>query len=144
LNIYLDTCCYCRFFDDLTQDKTRRECDIITNILEFSPALGNIIIGSSVLFFELNRISDCEKRQKVLDIYNGAAAKIYTDVLPEIETRAQALMQSGLKLFDSYHLSFAESAGADILLTTDDNFEKICSTINSKVRVINPIKLWEA
>lgn len=142
MKIYLDTCCYCRFFDDLAQEKTRKECDIIMNIFEYSSVLGNTIIGSPVLYFELNRIEDNEKRQKVIDLYNENAI-IYTDFSPEIEKRAQMLMQSGLKLFDSYHLSFAEAAGVNVLLTTDNNFEKVCSKINLKIRVTNPLKLWE-
>ena len=48
--------------------------------------------------------------------------------------------QTKIKTLDSFHLSFAENSNADILLTTDAKFEKACSKMNIKTKVINPIK----
>jgi hypothetical protein len=38
-------------------------------------------------------------------------------------------------------LCFAENAGVDVLLTTDDKFEKACSKLNLNMKVINPLDL---
>jgi hypothetical protein len=40
---------------------------------------------------------------------------------------------------DRFHLSFAEDAEADVLLTMDDKFEKACSKISLKTEVKNPL-----
>ena len=45
-----------------------------------------------------------------------------------------------IRTLDSFHLSFAEIFNLDVLLTTDIKFEKACSKMNLKVKVINPIK----
>jgi predicted nucleic acid-binding protein len=47
--------------------------------------------------------------------------------------------QTKIRTFDRFHLSFVENAEADVLLTTDDKFEKACSRINLKIKVMNPL-----
>jgi predicted nucleic acid-binding protein len=37
-----------------------------------------------------------------------------------------------IRTLDRFHLAFAENANVDVLLTTDDKFEKACSKINLK------------
>ena len=44
-----------------------------------------------------------------------------------------------MRTFDRFHLSFAENADADVLLTTDDNFEKACSKLVLSIKVMNPL-----
>jgi predicted nucleic acid-binding protein len=54
------------------------------------------------------------------------------------------LEAEGLGEMDSYHLAIAETAGADVLLTTDDPFIKVCARKRlSRVRVINPLNFEE-
>jgi len=48
--------------------------------------------------------------------------------------------QIKIRTLDSFHLSFAEYSDADVLLTTDKKFEKACSKMNLKVKVMNPVK----
>ena len=62
---------------------------------------------------------------------------------PDIKNRAKILEEGGLDTLDSYHLACAESANADLLLTADEDFERKGSAINSKTRVINPVKFLE-
>jgi len=48
-------------------------------------------------------------------------------------------MAQGMREFDSYHLSFAEAAKVDFLLTTDNRFIKKAAQFGVAVKVINPI-----
>jgi len=100
---------------------------------------GYCIIGSVVVWDELNAIREVEKREAVKSYYVNAidrrAPLNKTDII-----RAQALQARGLGSKDSMHLAVAESAGADVLLTVDDDFEGISTRKSlSVVRVINPL-----
>jgi hypothetical protein len=44
-------------------------------------------------------------------------------------------------MLDRFHLAFAENY-SDILLTTDLRFEKACSKLNLKIKVVNPMNYF--
>jgi hypothetical protein len=46
---------------------------------------------------------------------------------------------TNIRTFDKFHLCFAENAGADVLLTTDDKFENTCSKLDLNIRGMNPL-----
>jgi len=59
----------------------------------------------------------------------------------KVEARSEEIMNiSNIRLFDSLHIAIAESADVDVLLTTDDKFEKMASNLDLKLRVMNPLK----
>lgn len=51
---------------------------------------------------------------------------------------------SQIRTFDSLHIATAEEANADVLLTTDDKFEKMAEKLELGTRVVNPLRfVWE-
>lgn len=102
-----------------------------------------IIIGSEILELEINRMPDENKKRKVLDLYKVADTCIlYTD---KIKRRSKEIISvSKIRTFDSLHIAAAEEANADVLLTTDDKFEKMSEKLDLKTRVVNPLRFaWE-
>ena len=102
-----------------------------------------IIVGSEILELEINRMMDENKKQKVLDLYKVADMRIpYTD---KIKKRSEEIISiSKIRTFDSLHIAAAEEADADVLLTTDDKFEKMSEKLDLKIRVLNPLRFaWE-
>jgi predicted nucleic acid-binding protein len=71
-----------------------------------------------VVDFEISRIPDSERRQKVIILTALSKSKIIIDT--EIEERAVELENLRFKPFDALHIACAEKRNADILLTTDD------------------------
>jgi predicted nucleic acid-binding protein len=59
-----------------------------------------------------------ERRVEAQTLLSLAATR--TEINDEIERRAQALVGFGYSSFDALHIATAESAGADVMLTTDD------------------------
>jgi predicted nucleic acid-binding protein len=59
---------------------------------------------------------------------------------PEAD-RAQQLEQLGFQAMDALHLACAESAHADIFVTTDDKLLKLATRLSAKlqVTVVNPV-----
>ncbi len=143
MKIYMDTCCYNRTFDDQTQERIRLESEAILTILKRGQTGKYKIIGSSILELEIDQMHDERKKRNVSELYKVTNLSIlYTD---EIRERAREIVNmSNIKTFDSLHVAAAESANADVLLTTDGKFEKIAAKLDLKVRVLNPLKfIWE-
>ena len=141
--IYLDNCCYNRPFDDQTQERIHLESEAILTILKMGQMKRVIIVGSEILELEINHMPDENKKRKVLDLYKVADMRIpYTD---KIKKRSEEIISvSKIRTFDSLHIAAAEEAIADVLLTTDDKFEKMSEKLDLKIRVLNPLRFaWE-
>lgn len=144
MTIYLDNCCYNRPFDDQTQERIHLESEAILTILQRGQAGIYRIVGSSILELEIERMYDEVKKQKVKSLYKIADVRVcYTEGIKE---RSKEIMKiSKIRTFDSLHIAAAESAKADIMLTTDDKLEKMAERLELKIKVMNPLKFaWEA
>lgn len=141
--VYLDNCCYNRPFDDQTRERIHLESEAILAILKMGQMKSVSIVGSEILELEINRMQDENKKRKVLGLYKAADMRIpYTD---KIKKRSADIMSvSKIRTFDSLHIAAAEEADADVLLTTDDKFEKMAEKLELKIRVMNPLRFaWE-
>jgi predicted nucleic acid-binding protein len=139
MKLYLDTCCYNRPYDDQTQERIHLEGEAVLTIVNKRGQTNDEIIGSLVLDLEMEQIENIEKQEKVKNFYAQTINKkieYNNDILRRVKELSE---QTKIRTFDRFHLSFAENAGVDILLTTDDKFEKACSKLNLKIRVMNPL-----
>ncbi|MCD7824324.1 MAG: hypothetical protein LUG86_09995 [Oscillospiraceae bacterium] len=137
MKVYLDCCCYCRQFDDLAQETVKAEVDAIFIVFDLHWQ-GNIsLVGSTLLEVELGKISDSDKKKKILKYYSSVDEVITNG--DSVKMRAiQIQGLSNIRAFDSAHIAFAEEAGADVLLTTDYKLIKMASRLDLKVKVMNP------
>lgn len=139
--VYLDTCCLNRPFDDQTQERIRLEAEAILAILSRIEKGDWDWIGSEVLTDEIEQTPDTQKlsRAKLLSGF------IQEDIgIGEKEVRrAKELQKDGFQLFDALHIACAESAKADVFLSTDDRLLKLAKKMSKrlKVRVVNPL-VW--
>lgn len=141
VKIYFDACCLNRPFDDQSQDRIRLETEAILLILSHVEQGDLEWIGSEVLDYEIRRIPDLDKKDKISNYLRHINKKVSFD--EEEEERAEVLKKLGFGSYDALHLACAESGKADIFLTTDDKLLKIAdrnlSKINMKVK--NPL-IW--
>lgn len=141
MKIYMDVCSYNRPFDNQEQDRIYLEAEAVLSILNHCYKGGWILIASDIIDFEISNMVNLSKKEKVLELCSIASEKVA--VTSEVEKRAIEIQKVGIKPFDSFHLALAESAGADIFLTTDDKLIKLSDKISLKVRVENPLN-WIA
>ena len=139
MRLYFDICCYSRLYDDQMQVKIYMESEAILNILNFSKQNNDEIVGSPALDLEIDQIDNVDKRDKIKYFYNQAITEKITYDHNVINRVKELSENSNIKTLDSFHLSFAEKSNVDILLTTDTKFEKACSKMELKVKVINPV-----
>ena len=139
MRLYFDICCYSRLYDDQTQIKIYMESEAVLNIINISKQNNYKIVGSPALDLEIDQIGNVEKREKIRYFYHQTITE-KVDYIENVLIRVMELSkQTNIKTLDSFHLSFAENNYVDILLTTDIKFEKACSKMNLKIKVMNPI-----
>ena len=141
MKIYMDVCSYNRPFDNQEQDRIYLEAEAVLSILNYCHKGGWTLIGSNIIDFEVSKMANPSKKEKVMELCSIASEKVVAT--SEIEKRAVEIQQIGIKPFDSFHIALAESAGADIFLTTDDKLIKLSNKILLNVKVENPLN-WIA
>jgi predicted nucleic acid-binding protein len=140
MKLYFDTCCYNRPFDDWSQFRIRREAGAVLKIRGWCRRYGHTIFSSAVLDEEIGQISDVDRHRDVSRFYRKTATESAFCVDEAIARIKRLTAGVNIGELDALHLSFAESVGADYLLTTDDDFEKVCDGMSLIVKVINPLK----
>jgi len=139
--IYMDVCCLNRPFDDLEQERIRLEAEAILWILQRCQNREWSLVNSDALEFELEKTPNREKAKQVASLLGLAQTRI--DSSQVIESRAEALISMGFKLYDALHIAFAEAANVDVMLTTDDRLLRRSLRCKDELRVTveNPV-MW--
>jgi predicted nucleic acid-binding protein len=140
VRIYLDACCLNRLTDDQSQSRIAEEAEAVERILRLLRDGAIEWLSSTVLKTETSNNPDAERRHEAEVLLSLA-----TDTIPldsEIIRRATELEDAGYGAFDALHLSSAEAAIADVLLTTDDRFVRQAGRGlgSPRVRVLNPVE----
>ena len=140
--IYLDVCCLNRPFDDQTQARIRLEAEAVLIIVAQCELLDQWEwVTSEAVDVEIERTPDPERRRRVQFL---AAHAHHSVTVGDTEIqRAQHLESWGIAAYDALHIACAESASADVLLTTDDKLLRKCVTLGEQLRaqVKNPL-VW--
>lgn len=141
--IYLDTCCLNRPFNDRSQERIRREAEVILAVLERCTRGEWRWISSDAIADEVAQIRDGSHRLRVTLLAEGAHEQIALENV-HVE-RARVLQSVGFGSMDALHLACAEAASADVLLTTDDRFVRVARRVADQLRtrVLNPVAWLE-
>ncbi|MDR2163302.1 MAG: PIN domain-containing protein [Clostridiales Family XIII bacterium] len=138
MNLYLDTCCYSRPFDDQGQERIYLESEAVLSIVKRGRLGKDIIVGSDVLELEMSMIANVEKRDKITILYQIATTLVRFS--SEIEKRAKAISEkSSIRSFDALHIACAEYGEVDYMLTTDDKLKKAADKQKLSIEVVNPL-----
>lgn len=140
--IYLDTCVFCRPFDELSSQRIIQESNAVAQILRRVDAGEFEVIGSTILLAEISLISSTIKQESVLLLVKEMAncTVIPTD---EIKGLAIELMKEcAIDAMDALHIAVAIENKVEFFLTTDDiilNKAKCISRYNINVK--NPCEV---
>jgi predicted nucleic acid-binding protein len=140
--IYLDLCCMTRPFDDQHQARVRLEAEAVLGLVQLA-RLGELTwIGSEVLDLECSRNPDADRRRKVEALLSVPRSKVIVGLRER--QRGRELEALGFRAFDALHIACAESARAEVLLTTDDRLRNQAARLQGKlaVQVENPAKWY--
>ncbi len=139
--VYFDTCCLNRPFDDQTQVRVRLEAEAVLAILSRIENGEWDWAGSEVLTDEIEQMPDTQKLSRTKLLSGFIQENI--EISEKEERRAMELQRDGFQVFDALHIACAESAKADVFLSTDDRLLKLAKRNSKKldVRVENPL-VW--
>ncbi len=138
--IYLDTCCLQRPLDDRSQPRINIEAEAVLTILGIIEKNHIDLVSSEVLEYEISRISDKSRENKVREIL--AISDAYITINDEIELKANQYMKEGIKPMDALHLASAIVANIDYFCTADDKFLKKAKKINTSfIKITSPLEL---
>lgn len=144
ITLYFDVCCLNRPFDDQKQDRIHLEAEAVLLILKHIQAKEWKWISSEVVNFEVQQTPNADRKIEIQLLTSHANSDIMLD--EALIQRAETLAQLGLTTYDALHLACAESAKADVFLTTDDKILKKSLQFSKmvKISVKNPLEwLWE-
>ena len=137
--IYMDVCCLNRPFDDQAQDRIFLEAEAILAILARCVEGRWMLMTSDVIEYELSRLTDMPKLEKIRNLCFIAGEKIISS--KDTKFLAKKYQEYGVKIVDSYHLALCEVYGIKALLTTDDGFIRAAAKIELETQVMNPV-IW--
>lgn len=136
--VYLDLCCYKRPFDDLTDERVRWEASAVAAIFKRVETGQAALVRSPALALENDRNPREDRRRAAALWMDGAT--VDAPLTEEVSRRAQELVGLGFPVVDALHVAFAESAGAEYLVTCDDELHRLGGRVraNLKVEVVLP------
>jgi len=139
MKIYFDVCCLNRPFDRQDQPRISLESAAVVRILELIESGALTDHSSEMARIEIGRMSDPDRRRKVSALLPPRARTISLD--KAALDAAEEIVKIGFSLADAVHLVAARRIGVDVLLTVDDNLEKLATRHIQQVsvRVRNPV-----
>jgi len=136
--LYLDYNCFQRGFDDLRQPRIRREAEACQRLFALAEN-GKIELVWSFIHDEEAALCPFPAR-RLGALRSSHLCRIR--ILHDGEILRQALEyqhRAGLSAKDALHLSCAAFAGAAVLLTCDDSFQKRALRLKLRLPILNPL-----
>jgi predicted nucleic acid-binding protein len=140
MRIYLDMCSIQRPLDTKSQPRIAVEAEAILGVLMLCEAGQVELMMSDALGFELERNPHPVRKEYALKVLSKAAVFVHTE--SQIEERARAFLEEGIKPVDALHLASAVEAKADYFCTCDDRFLKRAKAVDTgQTKVVSPLEL---
>jgi hypothetical protein len=117
MEIYFDTCVYCRPFDDQTQNRIKNETAAFVNVLKLGEMGIVTIVSSDVLIDEIEEIVDPRKRSEVREFITICGVHV---ALSEEIIKLARDMEDECTITGADALHIASSAGTKYFITCDD------------------------
>jgi predicted nucleic acid-binding protein len=138
--VYLDTCTWCRPFDDQMQDSIRVETSAFYEIMLHVDRKDIKIVYSDTLLAEIEDISDEAKRERVrMLVKRGTSLSVKLDEgVKKIAVVIERIC--GLHGGDALQVASAKIGGAKYFITTDEGILERAKCISKKtgIFIINP------
>lgn len=136
MRIYLDNCSYNRPYDDQTQMRIYLETQAKLHIQEMIRQNKIELVTSYVLDFE-NSNNRSKQKKAAIEKFMKENAVFYVSNKNEedIAKIADAVMRTGIKEKDAYHVACVVMAECNYFVTTDDRLLKYQS---EKIKLVTP------
>lgn len=136
MRVYLDNCSYNRPYDDQSQMRIYLETQAKLHIQDMIRKEQIELVTSYVLDFENSNNRSVQKKQTI-EKFMKEYASLYVSNKNEKEIAriASAIMETGVKEKDAYHVACAVMAECNYFVTTDDRLLKYHS---EQIELVTP------
>ncbi len=136
MRVYLDNCSYNRPYDDQSQMRIHLETQAKLHIQDMIRKERIELVTSYILDFENSNNRSIQKKQTI-EKFMKEYATLYVSNQNEkdIARIANAIMETGVKEKDAYHVACAVMAECNYFVTTDDRLLKYQS---EKIELVTP------
>ena len=136
MRVYLDNCSYNRPYDDQSQMRIHLETQAKIHIQDMIRQRQVELVTSYILDFENSNNRSMQKKQAI-EKFMKEYATLYVSNKNEKEIAriANAIMETGIKEKDAYHVACAVIAECNYFVTTDDRLLKYQS---EKIELVTP------
>lgn len=136
MRVYLDNCSYNRPYDDQSQMRIHLETQAKLHIQDMIREEKIELVTSYVLDFE-NSYNRSIQKKMAIEKFMKEYATLYVSNKNEkdIAKIADAIMETGIKEKDTYHVACAVIAECNYFVTTDDRLLKYQS---EKIELVTP------
>lgn len=139
MKIYLDNCCYNRPYDDQSQMRIYLETQAKLHIQDMIRQEKIELVTSYILDFENSNNRSMQKKLAIQKFMNEYAVLYVSNKNEKDITKiAEAIMKTGIKEKDAYHVACAVMAECNYFVTTDDRLLKYQS---EKIKLVTPGEL---
>ena len=136
MRVYLDNCSYNRPYDDQSQMRIHLETQAKIHIQNMIRQKQVELVTSYILDFENSNNRSMQKKQAIEKFMKEYAALYVSNKNEkEIARIANAIMETGIKEKDAYHVACAVIAECNYFVTTDDRLLKYQS---EKIELVTP------
>ena len=138
MKVYLDNCCFNRPYDDQTQIRISLETQAKLYIQDLIRKGQIDLVASYILWYENSRNPYETKRNTIGNfLRKNSAEYVDIDQAEKVKPKAEAIMKTGVKMKDAYHIACAILSFCDYFLTTDDRLLKYNT---SEIQMANPLE----
>lgn len=139
MKIYLDNCCYNRPYDDQSKMRIYLETQAKLHIQDMIRQEKIELVTSYILDFENSNNRSMQKKLAIQKFMNEYAVLYVSNKNEKDITKiAEAIMKTGIKEKDAYHVACAVMAECNYFVTTDDRLLKYQS---EKIKLVTPGEL---
>ena len=140
MKLYLDTCVWCRPFDE-ENERILRETNALLTILKKVDEDEVEIVGSSVLLAEVSLISSKEKREALEELINKVCRIVFVTE-NSIKLAEEIMQRCRINAMDALHISIAVE-NADIFITVDDEILSKNKCLSNYISIKNPTEVFK-
>lgn len=139
MRVYLDTCVWCRPFDQ-PSPRIKREVQALRTLLRGADRGKVKLVGSPIIEMELEWLGNPEKREAAQKLVRKSMSEWSLRVPAEAKTVQRRLQDLGLAPMDALHIAWAAAIRCDVFITVDDGILKMDKQIELRtgLRVSDP------
>lgn len=135
LRIYLDTCCFNRPYDDQSQIRISLETQAKLYIQKLIVDKRIELVYSYMSRYENSQNPFKIRKDTIADFFKNASVYVSEENADIIQTKASAIMETGIKAKDAIHIACAIFGKADVFLSTDIRLLKYKT---DEIKLLNP------